>query len=311
MNIKILILGSNGFFGKNFKDLLQNKNYELCYIERKDIDISDKDKLNNLFSIFKPSVVIHCCGIIGSSEYNKNRDQFEIFIDNLRLNTNILECCKLYKIKKVILFSTYRLFSNDIKSNYNENDFNFNIELVDNNIGYLLSKRIMNDQIKLLNKTNNINIITLILPNIFGIYDNFSIDSRIVPSIITKMNIADQNKTNLCINSHESTQINIIYINDIINITSKCIQDENITGNIIIFNTNNILTLKELCHHIKNLTNFKNNILFNSECEYKETNLMNPDISKFNSYFKNFVFTDLTTSLENTIEYFNLLKKSC
>ena len=77
MNIKkkILILGSNGFFGKNLKKLLKCSDRDLIYIERKDIDILDKEKLNQVFNNLQPSVVINCCGLIGSSESNKLIDQ--------------------------------------------------------------------------------------------------------------------------------------------------------------------------------------------------------------------------------------------
>lgn len=310
MNIKILILGANGFLGKNLKNLLKNENYDFYYAERKDIDISDKQQLLNLFMRFSPDVVINCCGTVGSSESNKQKDQFDIFISNLILNTNILDCCKLFKIKKLILFSTYRLFPEDIPKNYNETNL-VNTDLAKNNIGYLLSKQIMDQQTKLLKKINNdMNIITLILPNIFGINDTFSINSRIVPAIITKINIANTNNTNVFINSHKYTKVNIIYVNDIVNIINKCIETDNITGNIIIFNKKNIFTLSELSSHIKGLTNFKNEIVFTNDIEPNDNNLMFPNISKFDNFFTDFVFTELNVSLENTINFFNYTKSN-
>ena len=309
MNIKILILGANGFLGKNFKNLFENTDYDLLCVERKNIDVSDKEKLKNLFISFKPDVVINCCGTVGSSESNKQKDQFDIFVSNLIINTNIFECCKFCKTPKLILFSTYRLFPEDVPINYNENNI-FNTDLNENNIGYLLSKHIMDQETKLLNKISNINIITLILPNVFGINDVFSINSRIVPALITQMSIADTNNTNIFINSHKSTKLNIIYVNDILNITKKCIETDNIAGNIIVFNKQNIFTLEELSFHIKRLTNFKNEIVFTNDCQPNVSNLMFPNISKFNNLFKDFVFTDFNISLEATINYYNNIKSN-
>jgi nucleoside-diphosphate-sugar epimerase len=306
-NIKILILGSNGFIGKNCKYLL--KHYNFYYVERKDIDIMDKSKLNIIFENFYPDTVINCCGVVGSSVSNKEKDQFSILNNNLILNINILECCKQYCVKKIILFSTYRLFSNDIVENYTEEHLIHNFDIINDNTGYLLSKQIMDIQVKLLK--NNLNITTLILPNIFGNYDSFYPDSRIVPSIIVKMNNAKKLNTDLHINSNENVQVNIVYINDIINIINKCIQEDNINGNIIVFNKNNILTLKELSLHIKEVTNFKKDIIFNNDLKYTTNNIMTPDISKFNNLFKDFIFTDLKYSLKETItNYLNLLEET-
>lgn len=301
-NIKILILGSNGFIGKNCKYLLKNSKYIFYYAERQELDISDKPKLNIIFEKFKPDIVINCCGIIGSSVSNKEIEQFSILNKNLILNTNILECCKTYFVKKLILFNTYRLFSNNIIDNYTEEHLLYNFNITNDNVGYLLSKQLMDIQVKLLNNCDTkMKIITLILPNIFGKYDTFSVNSRIVPAIIVKTSIAKTQDTDICINANENTQVNIIYVNDIVNIINNCIQDDDINGNIIIFNTKNIVTLKELSYCIRDLTNFKNKIIFNNDLEYKKSNLMNPDISKFNNYFKDFVFTNLNYSLKETI----------
>lgn len=311
-NIKILILGSNGFIGKNCKYLLKNSNYTFYYAERQELDITDKPKLNFIFKKFKPDIVINCCGMIGSSISNKEIEQFSILNNNLILNTNILDCCKTHFVKKLILFNTYRLFSNDIIDNYTEEHLLYNFNIKNDNLGYLLSKQMMDIQVKLLNNCDaKMKIITLILPNIFGNYDTFSINSRIVPAFIVKTNIAKTQDTDIYINANENTQVNIIYINDIVNIINKCIQEDDIDGNIIVFNTKNILTLKELSSYIRDLTNFKNKIIFNNDLEYKKSNLMNPDISKFNHYFKDFIFTELNYSLKETLmNYLYLLENN-
>ena len=88
--LKILIIGSNGFFGKNIKKLLQTKACEFIYLDRKNVDVSDKIRLNQTFQEINPDVVIHCCGIIGSSHSNKEKNQLDILNTNILLNMNIL-----------------------------------------------------------------------------------------------------------------------------------------------------------------------------------------------------------------------------
>ena len=71
------------------------------------------------------------------------------------------------------------------------------------------------------------------------------------------------------------------------------------------------MTLKELTYYISDLTKFKNKIIFNNDLDHIKSNLMNPDISKFNRYFKDFIFTDLNYSLKETItNYLNLLENN-
>lgn len=302
--LKILIIGSNGFFGKNIKILLQNKNCEIICLDRKMVDVLDKVRLNQMFQEIKPDVVINCCGIIGSSHSNKEKNQLDILNTNILLNMNILECCNIHSVQKVILFSTYRMVSQDIKPFYNEQDLNF-INLNDNQInnGYLMSKKIMQIQSEILKQMNNsMQIITFILPNIFGCYDVFIPNGRIVASLITK--ITAQNTDDIHIHSHPDTLVNIICINDIVRLLDICIQSTVINGNIIIFNHKNTMSLEQLANKIKVLTNSGKQITFDSQLSYDHGNSMNPDTSKFESIFSNFEYSDSDDCLKETIDFY-------
>ena len=303
MNIKkkILILGSNGFFGKNLKKLLKCSDRDLIYIERKDIDILDKEKLNQVFNNLQPSVVINCCGLIGSSESNKLIDQFTILNINLMLNINILNCCDRYNIEKLITFSTYRLFT-DVDENYNEEDINFIDTNVDN-AGYLLSKAIMDKQIKLLKQKSNINIICFFLPNIFGFFDKFSNDARIVPSLINKIYLAKKDESDLYINSNSANLVNIIFINDIVRLVHTSIY-ENIDGNILVFNEKSTFSLFQLTQILSTIMNFKKKINFKEHVINENKNIMKPNLYNFKKKITNFTFTDTHDALNKTIDFF-------
>jgi len=309
MNIikkKILILGSNGFFGKNLKKLLKCSDMELFFFEKKDVDVLDKEKLDTIFIALQPNIVINCCGLIGSSESNKLLDQFYILNTNITININILECCDKYNVEKIILFSTYRLFANNIKENYTEDNMSEYLhgESNVNNIGYLLSKSIMDTQIKLLKQKSNINITCFILPNIFGLFDKFCINGRIVPSLMYRMYMCHKTNNDLFINSNRNTLLNIIFIDDIVELLHKCIY-ENINSNVLVFNEKSTLTLYELSEKIAKIINFKNQIYFNdNDTQSINENLMKPKLLNFKKYFNDFEFTKLSFSLRKTFNHF-------
>lgn len=329
MNKKILILGCNGFFGKTLKNLLLPENPDLLFIERKDVNLLEKQHLNNYLKIHKPEIVINCCGIIGSSELNKENDQLSILNDNLILNINILDCCRENNIYKLFLFSTYRLINTCTSTSttklnesvtvntYNESDIHkyFSFHPEGKNIGYLLSKQIMDMQIKLLNQKSNTIVVCLILPNVFGKYDNFCPNGRIIPSLLYKFKNALQNNENININCSGKIQINLVYINDIFRIIQKSIESDTdtISGNILVFNLNGTLNLDELTQNIKLLTNYKHEIIFkndnNSSISMNDSQMLIPNISKFESLFPGFIFSDIKSSLLETINYFFSLEE--
>jgi len=308
---KILILGTSGFFGKNLKNLFKKDNTTFYYLERNDVDFLEKDKLSYFFDLYKPDIVIHCGGIVGSSQLNSSMDQLDIFNKNVLLNGNVLECCNMFHVKKLILFSTYRIFDENIKSNYSEDDVSkhFDFELINGNNGYLLSKYVMDYQVKLLNKAPNtsLKIVCLILPNIFGSYDHFYKGARIVPSLIARIHGEEQ----VNVDSFPQKTFCLIDINDIIRIIDTCTQEQNdIEGNILILNKQTILTLEELSQKIKKIMNSTVDIQFTKiQDDYSLKNIMSPDLTKFETLFPDFEFTPLDKSLQKTVDYFYSIQK--
>lgn len=303
---KILIIGSNGFIGKNLKNNLKNNyknnNYEYCYLTREEVDLKNKMALENYMNIEKPNIIINTSGVVGSSTLNQEKNNSTIFDENVLILKNIMECCQEINAEKVILFSTYRLFGEEIRENYDENDM---IEgVIKNNTGYLESKRIQNLQMELFMKRDQMKIICLIMPNIFGEEDQYIINGRVVPSFIMKIINAKKENKNISIDSSPKNQLNLIYVKDIVRIVEQSIEkeDDNFVGNIMIFNKNGIIEIEELAEKIKKIVNYQGIIQFNEEAENKKINLMKPNLSKMESFFPNFKFTDIDFAVNKVIK---------
>jgi acyl-CoA dehydrogenase len=103
---------------------------------------------------------------------------------------------------------------------------------------------------------------------------------------------------------NKNTLVNLIFVEDISNIIEKCIFIENIKGSIIIFNKNGILKLETLINIVSKLLDYKKNIIFENSSLLVKNNIMKPDLSKFNIFFENFIFTDIEKALKITIDNF-------
>ena len=300
---KILILSTNSFIGKNIKQYLENKFTIFC-LNRKDVDFKNQELLQLYITEIDPDIVINCSGVVGSSTKNQKLHDFDILNENIILNSNILNSCRNLNIKKIILFSSYRLFGDDIHENYDENDIQKSD--IKYNIGYLTSKKILDLQIKLFVTEYKIEIVCLLMTNIFGCYDDFSINGRIVPSMISNIKQHTTDNSDLIINSNKHICVNLIFVDDISKIVELCISKENINGNIIVFNKNGIITLERLTNMISDLFNYKKNITFNNDTILNDTNIMKPNITKFNQFFENFEFTELQKAIKITCDSIKL-----
>jgi len=304
MENKILILATTSFIGINIKKYLEKK-YNVFSLYRQLVDFKDHNLLEEKIKHINPNIVINCCGIVGSSIKNDKLNDFDLLNENIILNINILNACKNLDIKQLIMFSSYRLFGDDIHENYNENDIQ--ISSIKYNKGYLTAKKVLDTQIELFMKEYKMNIVCLIMTNIFGCYDDFSINSRIVPSMISNIKNHINENTDMIISFNKNILVNLVFVEDISRIIELCILSENVQGNILIFNKEGTITLENLTIEISKILNYQNKIKFINDIPI-HNNIMKPNLSKFYTLFENFQFTDFKTSLQKTIDFINLTK---
>ena len=98
MNKKILILGSSGQLGKEFKEnKILEDNFEIFYFSKKECDISDFKKLLEKIENINPSTVINCAAYtdVDAAESNKHiaNKVNNIAVENLsNLSNSIIFC---------------------------------------------------------------------------------------------------------------------------------------------------------------------------------------------------------------------------
>ncbi|WDC84792.1 NAD(P)-dependent oxidoreductase [Caloramator sp. mosi_1] len=68
---KILLTGGMGFFCSRFYEKYKNE-YQILALGKQELDVTNKDKVFNIFSDFKPDYVIHAAAIASTDFCNKN-----------------------------------------------------------------------------------------------------------------------------------------------------------------------------------------------------------------------------------------------
>ena len=158
----------------------------------------------------------------------------------------------------------------------------------------------------------DIHYVCFILPNIFGKYDTFINNGRIIPSFIKKINEAKKKDIDLIIDSNSYNQVNLIYVEDLFDIILQTLEQEDnndkhlIQGNVIVFNEEGIFNLEEIINYLKEEMQFEKNILFTKKepLPLEEKNIMKPDLTKLKSFYNNYTFSDIKIKLKETIDHF-------
>lgn len=308
---KILILGANGFIGKNIYQKLNVLDMELIAQDRNKCNLLDVLSIQQTLIEYTPTIIINCAGIIGSSEINKSKNQLDIMQSNIMMNSNLLLAIQdpaINFVEQVFFFSSYRCFTtsqNVIIEDTIVDNFDLKQLLNNPNSGYLLSKVILELQLNLFSKNSSIHINNLYIPNIFGELDYFNETSRIIPSLIYKItDLKKHNDTTLQKNCSPNISLNLLYINDLIKIIETIIVQKINCGNIILYNSNNNFTLINLLNILKEKIFPTLEITFTQEEGVTNSPIFNS--IKFDTLFPNWKFTSIDESLDNTIQHYLL-----
>ncbi len=120
--MRILVTGSNGQLGQQFKNNVYNSDHEFFFTDENDLDITEKKEILDYVTIYKIELIINCAAYtnVNDAETNK-RQAIKVNIDAVR---NLVEVCEEKKIK-MIHFSTDYVYNSNNLNPINE-DSNIN-----------------------------------------------------------------------------------------------------------------------------------------------------------------------------------------
>ena len=119
---KILVLGSNGQLGNCFKKLSSDfdSNFEFNFASSEDLDITDRNAVDNFFDDFKPDFCINAAAYTAVDLAEKESEK--AFAVNAEAVGNIAEACKNTKAT-LIHISTDYVFDGESNISYSEDNF--------------------------------------------------------------------------------------------------------------------------------------------------------------------------------------------
>eukprot|EP00588_Corethron_pennatum_P008532 CAMPEP_0194266560 /NCGR_PEP_ID=MMETSP0169-20130528/1425_1 /TAXON_ID=218684 /ORGANISM="Corethron pennatum, Strain L29A3" /LENGTH=178 /DNA_ID=CAMNT_0039007269 /DNA_START=44 /DNA_END=577 /DNA_ORIENTATION=+ len=102
----VMVTGGSGLVGKaieNFVNENSRENESWVYLSSKDGDLRDRKSTEAIFERVKPTHVIHLAAKVGGLFANMSQ-KVEFYRENVLINDNVMECCRIYKVKKLVSF---------------------------------------------------------------------------------------------------------------------------------------------------------------------------------------------------------------
>lgn len=326
--MKVLVTGGTGLVGKSIQELIGISENEFIFLSSEDCDLRHEEAVDTLFYEIKPDTVVHLAARVGGLYANMDSN-YRMLIDNLKINTNILESCDKYKVKRLINILSTCIFPED--NQYNNLVYPLSSNQIlngkphDSNSGYAHAKRILYVGSKSLTNTSDIQVINLIPTNLVGKNDNYHIHkSHVIPGLIHKTFIAKGNfDNNLCRSTDSFSSIGntnckliikgsgeakrqFLYANDFAKIILHfidCKLDKQCNSLIVSPPKEQEITIKQLVNKIVKEFDFKGRIIYDKDYPDGQ-HLKTTDSDELLEYIPDFKFTSLNIALKETIDYF-------
>jgi len=295
--MKVVITGGHGMLGR----ALRKKIYSICPT-RKELDLENSEKVLSFMLKNKPDIVFHLASRVGGVLEN-SKYLAEFYIQNIRINSNVLDACYKTEVKKVISVLSTCVYPDNVNYPLTEDQLHNGFPH-QSNFSYAFTKRMLDVQSRVYRKQYGCNFVCVIPNNIYGPNDQYGYGCHVIPALMLRFHEAKLNNLNeIEIWGSGNCMREFTYSSDIADCMIYVMEHYNEEEPINI-GYNKEYSINELVKNIKKVVEYNGNIVFNTnmpEGQFKKPS----DTTKFKNLIKNDIkFTTLFTGLEKTYKWF-------
>ncbi len=306
---RILVTGSNGFLGKALLSKLRGRGYtNLVLFTKEEYDIVKEAEVDRLFKEKGPfDVVIHLAAVIGGIGFNKRNPGLS-FYGNLMMNTLMQEYSRINKVKKFVGIGSVCEYPKFTEVPFKEKNL-WDGYPEETNAPYGLSKKMMLVQSQAYREQYGFNGIHLLQVNLYGPWDNFSLnDSHVIAALILKFhNAKEKNLNEVTLWGTGSASREFLYVEDAAEAIVLAMEryDKSEPVNI---GASRELTIKEVAEIISKNIGFKGKIIWDtSKPDGQPRRCL--DTSKAKEEFGFTAKTSFEEGIKKTVEWYESQKK--
>lgn len=297
MTSKVLVTGGTGMIGSALQSLLKSARY----VSSSECDLRDATATNRLFEESRPEFVIHLAAKVGGVKANTDYIG-DFFLDNILINTNVIEASRRCGVKKVISILSTCVYPDEVVYPLTEDQVHAG-RPHSSNFGYAHAKRMLDVQSRAYRQQHGCNFITAIPNNLFGSYDNFHLEnSHVIPAIIRKMHEANLNGEDIVLWGDGSPLREFTYSNDLANILLFLLENYDAPEPINVGNTQEI-SIKDVAEMIAEISDFKGKIIWDTSKPMGQYRKPSDNSKLIKLGWKQEYYTDLRKSLTETYKW--------
>jgi len=262
---KIFIAGEEGMVGSAVHKLLSNtKKFIILSCKRKNLDFTDRSKVEIWFKKNRPDIVINCAGRVGGILDNSTY-QSDYLYTNTIIGLNLVNLSLKYEVNKLINLGSACIYPKNPKQPIKE-EYLLSSALEKTNEGYAIAKIAVLKYCEYLNKKFKKDFISLQPANLYGEGDNFNLkSSHVIPALVKKFYEAKKNKhKEVEVWGSGSVKREFLNVEDLALAIKFCVINK-ISHSFMNVGSGEHVSIRNLALIIKDITSFEGKIIFNKQ----------------------------------------------
>ncbi|CAM9217442.1 unnamed protein product [Sphacelaria rigidula] len=303
-----MVTGGTGLVGEGIREFVSTdpeatEKEEYIFLSSKDGDLRNMEATKAIFEKYKPTHVIHLAARVGGL-FSNLKYKVEFFRENILINDNVMECCRIYKVQKLVSCLSTCIFPDKTTYPIDETMVHNGPPHVSNE-GYAYAKRMIDVLNRCYKEEYGCNFTSVIPTNIYGKHDNFSIDNgHVLPGLIHKCYKAKQAGEDLHVWGTGSPLRQFIYNVDLGALMVWTMRKyESVDPIILSVGEEDEVSIADAAKMIASAMNFEGNVVFDtdkSDGQFKKT-ACNDLLKKENPDFK---FTSMQDGIKAACDWF-------
>lgn len=252
----VLVTGASGMLGQHLVPMLENRGYQVLAPSREDVDLTDAAATSTYFQANTIDAVVHCAAYvagIASSKASKHHS----FDANVSMGMNLIRSCLDNKISTLLNVGSATVYPSDAPQPLSETSlgqgaFEGPIE------GYALSKYVVYRACAMANEQYDVAFKTILPCNLFGPYDNFSLETgHMLPAILHRMHQAkEQDNAPIVIWGDGSAKREFLYAPDLADFICFSLENFEALPEVMNVGSGVEVSVKEMHQHMAKITGY-------------------------------------------------------
>ena len=290
--MKILVTGGEGLVGSAI-----DATYRLS---RRDCDLTNRVQTEEIFKKLQPEGVIHCAAKVGGLGSNMQY-KGEYFYENILMNTHVIEAARLAEVKRLAVFLSTCVFPDTAHYPLTVDQIHKG-EPHASNYPYAYAKRMADIQLKAYREQYELPYISVIPCNIYGPYDNFSLQhGHVIPMLIHKLYQAQRTSSAFVVWGTGRPLREFIFSKDVAKLTTWALEHYT-DPEPLIFSGKEEISIKDLVDLLVRAFHFKGKVIFDHT--KPDGQMRKPsDRSKIQELLPSFTYTPLEQGIQETVNW--------